>query len=136
MRFSFWLRKYTASMTSKNWFVYTASAAFVIFASVGATQAADKIHYEEIPARLGPFGSVLAYRGFTVVTLDGKEHSGRRLRLEPDHVRIFHVNNTWEDLPGDQISRIEISQAGRFFHHIVASAELPVLIGGLACGDW
>jgi hypothetical protein len=99
-------------------------------------KAADKIRYEEIPNRLAPFGSVLAYRGFSVVTLDGKKHGGRRLRLESDHVRIFHLNNTFEDLPSEQISRIEISQAGRFFHHIVDSAEIPLLGAGLACGGF
>ena len=120
-------------MTTTNWFLHTALA---ILATASTIQAADKIRYEEIPSHLGPFGSVLAYRGFTVVTLDGKEHNGRRLRLEPDHVRIFHLNNTFEDLTSDRISRIEISQAGRFFHHIATSAELPLAIGGLACGDW
>jgi hypothetical protein len=96
-------------------------------------QAAEKIRYEEIPNRLAPFGTVLAYRGFTVITLDRKEHGGRRLRLESDHVRIFHLDNSYEDLPCEQISRIEISQGGRFFRHIVGSAEIPVLAAQLFC---
>jgi hypothetical protein len=103
-------------------------------ACLGSAQAADKIRYEEIPAHLGPFGSVLAYRGFKVVTLDGKQHRGRRLRLELDHLRVFHLNNSYEDLPGEQVTRIEISQGGRYFHHVVENAEIPILIAALGCG--
>jgi hypothetical protein len=86
--------------------------------------AATKITYDEIPNHLGRFGTVLAYRGFTVTTSDGKTHNGRRLRLESDHLRIFHRDNSYEDLPSIGVTRIEIRQAGRFFHHVVAGAEI------------
>src|SRR5436309_15489485 len=99
--------------------------ALVAVACMGAGQAADRIRYEELQYRLSPSGQVLEHRGFKVTTLDGKEHSGRRLLLESDHVRIFHRNKSWEDLSIDQISRIKISQAGRSFHHVVASAKVP-----------
>jgi hypothetical protein len=101
---------------------------------VATGQAADKIRYEEIPNRLAPFGRVLEYRGFNVITLDGKEHNGRRLGLESDHLRVFHSEKSWEDLPSEQIARIEISQGGRFFHHVADSAVIPVGIGVLLCG--
>jgi hypothetical protein len=104
-------------------------------ASIGTIQAADKIRYAEIPTRLAPFGTVLEYRGFTVTTLDGKEHSGRRLRLESDHVRIFQSAKSWEDLSSEQISRIEIRQAGRFFHHVPEGVIVPLAIPALACSD-
>jgi len=105
----------------------TLAPVLVTLACIGTIQAADKIHYAEIPARIAPFGTVLAYRGFTVTTLDGKEHSGRRLRLESDHVRIFQSAKSWEDLSREQISRIEIRQAGRFFHHVVEGAIVPLV---------
>jgi len=101
---------------------------------LGSAQAGEKFRYEEIPARLGPFGSVLAYRGFKVDTLDGKQHRGRRLRLEADHLRVFHLNNSYEDLPGEQVTRIEISWGGRYFHHVVENAEIPIFFAALLCG--
>jgi hypothetical protein len=111
------------------------AAALFAIAGASVSHAAETIRYEEIPNRLAPFGTVLAYRSFTVITLDGKKHGGRRLRLESDHVRIFHLNNSWEDLPCEQIKRIEIGQVRRYFHHIVESAEIPVGAAGLACGE-
>jgi hypothetical protein len=105
----------------------------ITLACIGTIQAADKIRYEEIPVRIAPFGTELAYRGFTVTMLDGKEHSGRRLRLESDHLRIFHKDNSGEDLPGEQVARIEIRQAGRFFHHVVDGLIVPLGIPDLAC---
>ena len=95
-------------------------------------QASEKITFRGLQDGFGN-GAVLAYRAFTVVTLDGKKHKGRRIRFEFDHVRIFHLNNSWEDLPGDQISRIEIRQAGRYSHHILESAEAPLLFAALGC---
>jgi hypothetical protein len=110
------------------------AAAFVALAGIGTCQAAERIRYNEIPDKLGGFGTVLVYRGFKVTTLDGKEHSGRRLRLEADHLRVFYRNNTWEDLPAEQVSKIKISQAGRYFHHIAESAEIPLALAALLCG--
>ncbi len=110
------------------------AAVIVTIACIASGEAAEKLRYEEIPNRLAPFGTVLDYRGFRVITLDGKAHGGRRLRLESDHVRIFHLNNSYEDLASEQIARIEIRQRGRFFHHIVWSAEIPVMFAFLACG--
>src|SRR6266404_981946 len=110
-------------MTINRWIF---RLALVTIGCMGAGQAADRIRYEELLYRLSPLGEVLEHRGFVVTTLDGKEHGGRRLRLESDHVRIFHRDNSWEDLSIDQISRVKISQAGRFFHHVVASAKIPV----------
>ena len=103
---------------------------------MGTSQAATKISYDEIPRHLGAFGTVLAYRGFTVATNDGKRHSGRRLRLESDHLRIFHRDNTYEDIPKIEVARIEIRQSGRFFHHVVESgtlALLPALAFAIGC---
>ena len=106
------------------------TVAFVTIACAGTALGAEEIRYEALLAHLG---NDLEHRGFKVVTLDGKEHSGRRLHLESDHVRVFHRRNRWDDLPSEQISRIEISQGGRFFHHIIFSAALPVWIGAFAC---
>ena len=38
-----------------------------------------------------------------------------------------------ETLPRAGIVRIEIRQAGRFFHHISESASIPVEVGRLGC---
>ncbi|HEV2687441.1 MAG TPA: hypothetical protein VGV35_02770, partial [Bryobacteraceae bacterium] len=103
------------------------TAALVAIACAATSQAADKIRYDDLPKHLAPFGTVFAFRGFNVTTLDGKQHSGRRLLLERDHLRVFHQGDkSWEDLSGDQISRIEISQGGRFFHHVVGPAQTPL----------
>jgi len=123
-------------MTTRMWFFRRFSAAVIVtIACIASGEAAEKLRYEEIPNRLAPFGTVLAYRGFRVITLDGKAHAGRRLRLESDHVRIFHLNNSYEDLASEQVARIEIRQGGRFFHHIVWSAEIPVVFAFWACGE-
>jgi hypothetical protein len=110
-------------------------AEFITIACLGTCHAAEKFPYEEIPKHLAPFNSVLAYRSFRVVTLDGKTHAGRRLRLEWDHLRVFHRNDTWEDLPSRQIARIEIRQRGRFFHKIVDGADAALFIPALVCGE-
>jgi hypothetical protein len=68
-----------------------------------------------------------------VKTIDGKRHNGRRLLLQRDHVRVFHLDNSFEDLPAAQISRIEITQTGRFLHHIGESAIIPLALGAFAC---
>jgi hypothetical protein len=120
----------TTKLFSPNSFLVLALA---MGACTGTGLAATKISYQEIPKHLGPFGTVLAYRGFTVATNDGKTHSGRRLLLESDHLRIFHRDNSFEDLPNAAVTRIEIRQAGRFFHHVVDNAGyavmLPILLG-------
>jgi hypothetical protein len=93
----------------------------------GAAQAAEKIRYEEIPEQIVPFGSVIAYRGITVTTDDGVKHFGRRLRLEPDHVRVFRIDNSWEDLGAGRVSRIEIRPTWRYVHHIGDNAVLGMI---------
>jgi hypothetical protein len=124
-------------MTSKR---FSPKYLFLLALATGGTSmAATKISYDEIPKHLGPFGTVLAYRGFTVTTSDGKTHDGRRLRLESDHLRIFHRDNSYEDLPNVEVTRIEIRPAGRFFHHVVENAgfamilPLGIIVGGATC---
>ncbi len=97
----------------------------MILACVSTGQAAEKISYQ----RLLYLGSVIQHRGITVTTLDGKQHHGRQMNVEPDHLRINS-----EDLPSDQIWRVEISQDGRFFHHVVNGAMIPVAGAELICG--
>jgi len=109
------MRPHTVAMTN---------TIFVVALLAASTcTAATKISYDEIPKHLGACGSLLEHRGFTVTTTDGKMHKGRRLEIYSDHLSItrgkFH-----EQLPKANVTRIEISQAGRFFHHVVASAQL------------
>jgi hypothetical protein len=112
------MRPYTAAMTRLS------LTALTILVCAATGQAAEKISYQ----RLMVLGTVIQHRGITVITLDGKQHHGRRMTLEPDHLQINS-----EDLPSDQISRVEISQEGRFFHHVVNSAIVPLVGAGLIC---
>jgi hypothetical protein len=109
--------------------------AFVSLVSMGAGQAAEKIRYEEIPDHIGRFGEVLAYRGFTVVTIDGTKYQGRQLRLEADHVVLFRDAGMGDSVPSEQVERIEIRQTGRYIHHVLYSALVPLLFGAVICQD-
>jgi hypothetical protein len=90
----------------------------------GSGVAATRITYDEIAKRLAGPDGVLDHRGITIVTNDGKTHSGRRMAVKPDHLRIYHEDRTFEDLPRDTVERIEISQAGRFSHHVAENSQL------------
>jgi hypothetical protein len=119
-------RPHTVAMTTK---LFSSKCFFVLaLATAGTSMAATKITYDEIPKHLGAFKTVLAYRGFTVTTTDGRTHSGRRLLLESDHLRIFDRDNSFEDLPNFDVTRIEIRQFGRFFHHVVENASFAAVI--------
>ena len=111
------MRPHTVAMTNSQKYLL-----LLVSATASTGIAATKISYDEIPKHLGPFKTVLTYRGFTVTTSDGKTHGGRRLLLESDHLRIFHRDDSFEDLPSFEVTRIEIRQFGRFFHHVEESA--------------
>ena len=121
-------------MPTRKWILKFSFVALAAVVSTGTAHAAEKLRYDEIRLRLGapPFDPVLTYRGFTVVTQDGKKYSGRRLRLDPDHVRIFQ-SKSHQDVPVAQLARIEIRQAWRYVHHIVHSGELA-LAAPFFCG--
>jgi hypothetical protein len=57
----------------------------------------------------------------------GKTTKARRLEVHSDHLRISHGKIN-EDLPVSEVTRIEIRQAGRFFHHVAFSASIVALI--------
>jgi hypothetical protein len=104
----------------------------LVLASAGAGQAAEKIRYDDLWARLAPFGMELDHRVFKVIMLDGKVHRGGRLLPERDHARIF-AKRSFEDLPREQIARIEIRRSWRFVHHIVEALKFPLLAAALTC---
>jgi len=127
-------------MPARKWILKFSFVALAAVVSTGAAHAAEKLRYDEIRLRLGapPFDPVLTYRGFTVVTQDGKKYSGRRLRLDPDHVRIFQ-SKSFQDVPAANLARIEIRQAWRYVHHIVNSATFPLAGAGvceLTTANW
>jgi hypothetical protein len=128
-------------MATRKWIFKFSLVALAAMACTGAAHAAEKLRYDEIRLRLGapPFDPVLTYRGFTVVTHDGKKYSGRQLRLDADHVRIYQ-SKSFQDVPAAQLAGIEIRQAWRYVHHIVKSAEIPfmgaALCGGLSDASW
>jgi hypothetical protein len=121
----------------------------VVLVAVGCAataRAAEKIRYEEIAAKFAPLHREIEHREITVTTLDSVKHTGRRLYFFADHVRLYRTDDSWahrsddssEDLPSDEIARIEINQRGRFFHHIVEdgmAALLPIPVALAACGN-
>jgi hypothetical protein len=108
--------------------------ALVSAATISAAQAADKIRYEEIFQRIPGSHQILENRSFTVVTIGGERHQGRRLQFLTDHVELFHGDSE-ERFPSEQIARIEIRQDGRYFHHIENSALMPISGAMLLCGE-
>jgi len=84
--------------------------------------AATKITYDEILKHIGQPG-ILDHRGITVTTADGKTHKGRRLEVHSDHLTIRR-GKLHEDVPASEVARIEIRQAGRFFHHVAKGVAL------------
>jgi hypothetical protein len=102
-------------------------------AATAAAQAAEKIRFEDLQYRIAPYGAVLEHRGVKVVTIDGAAHTGRRLRLDPGRICVFSGDHE-TCLSVERVSRIEVSQGGRFFHHISNSAQIPVALGELFCG--
>ena len=100
---------------------------------VGSAHASEKIRYEDIPAHIASWGEVLNHRSLRVTTLDGKQHAARAASFETSGVRLYHDNEQVEDLPGDQITRIEIAKGGRYFHHIEESADFPLSRSKFVC---
>lgn len=113
----------TTKRFTKNPFLMLTLA---IAASMGTGLAATKLPYDEIAKRLAPFDNVVAHRGITVTTNDGKAHQGRRLTIAADHLRIFHRDNSYEDLPKSEVKLIAIRQTGRFFHRVVDNATFSL----------
>ena len=103
-------------------------------AATAAAQAAENIRYQDLQYRIAPFGGVLDHRGVKVVTIDGAAHTGRKLRLDPGCVCVFGLAGGSTCLSVKRVSRIEVSQGGRFFHHISDSAPIPIALGLLFCG--
>lgn len=101
-------------------------------AVTAAAQAAEKISYKDLQYRIAPFGLAFDHRGVKVVTIDGAAHTGRKLRLDPGRVCVFSGDRE-TCLSVERVSRIEISQGGRFFHHIANSAQIPTELGELFC---
>lgn len=107
----------------------------VAMSCIGTARAAEKIRYEEIPDRIAPFGSYIAWRSVTVTTVDGVKHSGQELILQPDHLRVVRRDQRGEDLPSDAVARIEIRQRGRFLIRAELALLLPLIIPAVGCGD-
>src|SRR5437588_2304370 len=99
-------------------------AALVMIACSGTGLAAEQIRYGEIPDRIAPYGTVLEHRDFRVTTLDAKVYSSRKLVISSDRVQILRDGGVGEVLPGDEVSRIEIRQTGRFRHKMLVGALL------------
>ena len=79
-------------------------AALTLATFTGAGMAATRITYDEIAKRLTGTDGILDHRGITITTTDGKTHSGRRLVVAADHLRIYHPDQTFEDLARDTVT--------------------------------
>jgi len=86
--------------------------------------AATRIKYDDLAKSLAATDGVVDHRAITIATSDGKTHSGRRLLIAPDHLRLYHSDNSFEDLAKESVDRVEISHAGRFSHHVVENSQL------------
>jgi hypothetical protein len=114
------IRPHTVAMTSK---LLSPKCLFLLaLATAGSSMAATKITYAEILKHVGNLGTV-ERRGVTVTTADGKTHKGRSLEFHSDHLTVSR-GKFQENLAASTVTRIEISQAGRFFHHLVEGAQL------------
>ena len=82
-----------------------------------------------------PFNKTLDHRSIEIQTSDGKNHKGRSLVMDSDHVRLFYSDQQWEEIPSVEIVMLQVGQGGRFFHHIGESAEIPLALGEGFCGD-
>jgi hypothetical protein len=92
------------------------------FLAASTCMAATKITYADVLKHIGQEGTV-EHRGIAVTTADGKIHKGRRLDFYTGHLTISH-GKFYEDLPAPEVTRIEIRQAGRFFHYVVTGAQV------------
>ncbi len=91
---------HTLAMTNK---LFSLKCFLVLALATASTcMAATKISYDEIPKHLGRFGSLLAHRGFTVTTTDGKLHKGRGLEIYSDHLSIYR-GKSHEDAPKSKV---------------------------------
>ena len=115
------------------WSIRVCFAALALAGFMGVGGAAEKVSYQGLQKRIAPYGSDLNHRGVNVTTVDGKKHSGGKLRFDSDHVRLFR-GTIFEDLPRDQIAKIEIRRGGIFGKHFGHGLVLPV-VGMFACGS-
>lgn len=103
--------------------------------TIGSMNAAERISYQELRNRVAPFNKRLEHRSIRIQTSDGKNHKGRTVVLDTDHARLFLPDQAWEDIPSVEIVRFQIGQGGRFSHHIVESAAIPLVLGLAICGE-
>jgi hypothetical protein len=100
-------------------------------------RAAEKIRYEEIPARLVQLGGLTHGRNFKVTTIDGTSHVGASFRLEPDQVVLYQKDGSIENIPVDRVVRVSIRrERAPFFEFTKLSAVAVVYLPYWVCdGD-
>lgn len=74
--------------------------------------------------KLAPFSSVIRYRGITVTTLDGVKHTGRQLRLDPDHVRVYE-GSTFLIFPATKSRELKFGTADDIFTTLSKAHSSP-----------
>jgi hypothetical protein len=102
---------------------------------VGTAQAAEKIRYEDMSARLAIFGYVIDDRCIKVKSLDGAKHSGTRLYLLPNGALVLRRDDSLEYVPGEEIARIEVKPCGGSFFGVTLKYALIALEPKILCGD-
>ena len=107
----------------------------VILAAVlaSSTLAAERASYETVRAH---WASSVEHRRVWVTTLDGSKHDAKRVELWGGHITIHGRDDRTEDIPEDEIARIEISKSKHHWIQIVYGAVIPFVIGyGICDGD-
>lgn len=92
--------------------------------SAGAAHGAEKIRYEEIPARIAPFGVTIQSFGVKVTTVDGVVHKGRTLVAYATGLELDA-----RQIPGPEVARIEIRRGRRALDFTLDSLGIAVFVG-------
>ena len=106
-----------------------------MIAGMTTGQAADKISYQDIARRLPGPEQGFRSRTFVVTTLDGKKHKGKELKVESDSLRVIHQNNSRDDLPKDQVTKVEVSTKSKFYRIVGYSAVAPFALAWPLCSS-
>jgi hypothetical protein len=87
---------------------------------IGTANAAEKIRWEEIPARIAPFGTTIQGLRIQVTTVSGERHTGWKLEIDRDGLVVdkgwFAGPGPLETISREQVARIEIRRGRDVFN--------------------
>ena len=109
----------------------TGAICMALALNVGATQAAEKISWNQLTGRIASqFRSAgwVEDHSVTVITIDRRAHHTRRLFIDSEGVKLDHAGGPMEVLPRRDVSRIEIRQRGRYIRRVTYNAEMALFV--------